>query len=630
MVTTEFIHMSRAFRSAIDRLRKVWSDRKSPYALLAVITFALYFPVQHFEFVNYDDFFFVKGNQQVLSGLSIRSVRYAFTQMLGFYHPITWLSLTLDAHIFGANSAAFHLTNLWIHVANVLLVFAFLTKLLRSKLLAFGVALIFALHPANIESVAWISERKGLLSASFFLLGIIDYMKFIAGEPKVKIWRFLLFFVLSLLSKPTYLLAIPALIFALFYLQRRSQCSAIEQTPYGVDKPSVRIPAGRTIVVVGIVAISFSVVIGALTIQAEKNMGTLKSLNEYSQYDRIAVSIMCFAASIRNILFPESISPISLWKFPPTWIVFVASVLLVLSTFQILRRFRQWPLPAVAWLWLTSMILPISGIIKHGSQLTAHRYLYLPIVAILIVLTAPFAGAIETNKYARRMFAALLVAGASICFVSSWINLPNWQDSTTLWTSAIAHTEDNWVAENNLGVIALQKRDLLSAENHFKSALAARPGYFEAISNLGEVYALQERWRKSLLMFRLAEALEPKDGSIQTFLGLVSQKLGNTNGAIYYYDKAIAFDPDNMEALDEYAELLNRLNSTKQDLLRAFKMEEHCHQLFLDMNQGREADYRTMALLAQTKNLLAQIDRVAFFSDPVAGSNGHPLRNAPQ
>lgn len=559
---------------------------------LILAALALYAPVIKYGFVNYDDPFFVKDNPYVSSGLSPVSIRFAVSSFLGFYHPVTWLSLILDQHLFGHNASAFHLTNIWLHALNAVLVFKLAWRISSHKYWAFGTALLFVVHPANVESVAWISERKGLLSAFFFLAALTSYQTWLERGCKPYLLLGMAAYVLSLLSKPNHLVMFPVLLTALYFWNRR-QANRTSPPPSAPGQ-------GKAVALATVCAVALSTIAGLLTIGAERKLGALRSFSDYSLEERIAMVPVFYVKSLSNSLLPSPISPVDLWRFPGVLPVLGASVVLTILTVLFVRLWRRRPFLILAWTWFVCILLPMSGIFKHADQLTAHRYLYMPIVGVMGCILWLLIRLVRNSpslKYAVIVSVGLWVVAYS-AYARSIMGI--WRDSTSLWTYALAHTDGNFVAANNLAVCYIEAGQVTSAQRLLRSALACHPDYYEAYYNLGITLAGQEKHRQALVMFGRAERLEPKNCELQALIARVYTKLGNLTEATNRYEKALSYDARAVAVIRDYARMLAEHCSAPAQLERSLELDEAERVLVRRMNQGRETDYSSLLRSAAT------------------------------
>lgn len=583
----------------------ILNSRRFPYVFLAAVVLLLYWPATRFQFVNYDDPFFVTGNYHVLTGLSRDSIAYAFTTLMGFYHPITWLSLMLDSYLFGHAPTAFHVTNIWLHVANCLLVFRLMWRMLGSKWVAFAIAVLFAVHPANVESVAWVSERKGLLATLFFLLSALSYLRYFESR-RCRFAVFALFlYLLSLLSKPTYMVAFPAILFAFNWLGINQTHANGGLAGRGIfaDTAVKDAPLGLRYGF-PIVAAILATAAGYITIVAERNMGTLEPITHYSIYDRMVTVPMFYMISLGEVVAPQPISPVHLWSLPGWASLIAAASFLVLLTLFFIKLRHRMPQLLFGWIWFVTMLFPVCGIFKIGDEITDHRYLYLPMVGVFVILSG-LAERFTRSAAAQKVAIYATSACAIVCFLYSFAILPIWRDSGSLWTFALRHPNGNWLAANNLAAFYLNANNTDGAEGWLKYAFVLNPQSVPALSNVGQLYALRGQYRKALVMFSEAERIAPLNGDIQSDLGWTLSKLGRDSEALNHYDKSVNLDPANSETLTQYAQLLTAdFSSDRPQLLEALQLERDAEKLNSQLNHGTNFDYGVMITMAKTESCL--------------------------
>ncbi len=597
--------------SALRLVQRFVVENFSAYELLLVVlTFVLYWPVLSHGFTNYDDPFFVTDNPNVRNGLSFTSIKYAFCTLLGFYHPVTWLSLTLDSHLSGGRAVAFHMTNLWLHAINAVLVLRLLSRLVAPSKLAFTIALMFLVHPANVEAVAWVSERKGLLSATFFLFALLCYLRHLdQGRIGDCIWA-LVSFAMSLLSKPNHMVAFPILILVLPMIYHNGSLGRKDGQGYqGLRIPRSFSTSRRAIFWTFGVALVLSATAGALAVLGERNIGVLRSLADYSIADRAAICISFFGRSLRNAVVPSWATPVDLWEFPGAHLVVFEAIALASITFAAIRLRHARPWLLIGWTWFILLLLPMSGVLKHGDQLTAQRYVYLPLVGVMFCLLRPLFSVAQRFSAVRVLTVVLVSFWVAAYALESVFLMRNWSDSQALWRFSLMNTRRNWVAANNLGAEFIRQKHFAEAEACLGDAVAWRPDYEPAVFNLALTSINQGKYRRAHLLLRTAERLQPTASDVHRLLGQVSTQLNDPAAAEAWYEKAISDAPDDPGALKDLAIFLARHGSEPGKLKRALEMEDRARRLIKKRNEGQEVD---AASLVRSARILARLgDTVA-------------------
>ena len=458
---------------------------------LALLTLALYWRAFHYPFITYDDRLYVSENPHVLGGLKWSNIAWAFTAWhTGNWHPLTWLSLMLDAQLFGNNAGGYHLTNVLLHVANSALVFLVLRQLTNSELCSALAAALFAVHPVHVESVAWISERKDVLSALFFLLALGAYGRY-AAEPTARRYAIVtLLFILGLLAK-SMLVTLPFLLLLLDVWPLRRARQIVDLRQFVTEK----LPLFA-------IAAAFS----AITFLAQRSAGSTMPVVVEPLSTRAANALLACERYLTKIFWPYDLTlpypfSSSLDAFELCW----AAVLLLAISFAAIRMARRRGYLLVGWLWFLGMLVPVIGLVQVGPQAMADRYMYLPAIGVFVAITWGIADVTATSpKYIRVGFAS------AVLIVLSWLTsmqLGYWKNSETL----------------------------------FRHTVAVYPGEIVSLRNLTSAYALEHRPRDAVASLELLLTQTPHDASAHLHLGEALQQLGNERRAADEYEAALKF-----------------------------------------------------------------------------------------
>jgi Tfp pilus assembly protein PilF len=535
--------------------------------LLVVVTLALYNPVNQHSFVNYDDDRYVIENSHVRDGLSSATISWAFTSTeQANWHPLTWLSHALDYQLFHLNPAGHHLTSLLIHVTNAVLLFLLLAYATGRAGPSLFVALLFALHPINVESVAWIAERKNVLSTFFFLATIGAYFWYAQKASWQRYLAVAVLFACGLMSKPM-VVTLPFVLLLLDYWP----LGRIDGFPRGVLQVMPRPLPGLIIEKLPLLALSAAGAI--ITMQAQKAGGAMRSTVQFSLGVRLENAVVAYAMYLWKTIWPSRLAP--LYPHPgnslPAWKLATAMLVLTAITVIVLRfRARRYLL--TGWLWFLGTLVPVIGLVQVGDQAMADRYAYVPLIGIFVMLAwgaADFADAHHIGLAPRLVPAALILLALS---VATYRQLGYWSNSFDLWTHALAVTGDNFIAQDNLGgaLLLLGKPD--EAYAHFQAASRINPRDPMSHSNLG-TYLQQQG--------RLAEAVEQYDRAIHltsdpgllaaTYanLGNACRKLGQDAQAQESYDQALRMNPGQFNAYLGLGQLQEKRNQL-EDAIRSY------------------------------------------------------------
>jgi len=447
----------------------VASGRRVPLLLgaaLALLTLAAYLPTFHNGFVNLDDGFYVTGNPRVREGITRASVAWALTaNVANNWHPLTLLSHLLDVQLFGLDPAGHHTTSLLLHLANTLLLFAVLRGMTGTLWRSAAVAALFAVHPAHVESVAWVAERKDVLSALFWILAMAAWTSY-ARRPSLG--RYLLVALmmgLGLMAKPM----VVTLPFSLLLLD---------------VWPLERISLGwKRLVAEKLPLLALSAAASLVTLRYQQT--SLAPLDLVPWSLRLANAAVSYATYLGKLLLPRNLAvfyPIPLAI--PIWQVAGAAALLAALTALAVWKARRAPWLLVGWLWFLGTLVPVIGLVQVGRQAMADRYTYIPSIGLFMAIVWGIAGLARERRMILAVASAAVIA---LLAVGTWTQTGYWRDSVTLYRHALAVTRGNYVAHVGLAKALVAKRDWEGAEEQYRAALALRPGLIEARAGLEAV-----------------------------------------------------------------------------------------------------------------------------------------------
>jgi tetratricopeptide (TPR) repeat protein len=501
---------------------------------LVVVTLVVLWPVLRNDFVSYDDGLYVTQNPQVLRGLTPENVRWAWSARIGMWHPLTWLSLQLDAELFGKKPWAFHGTNLLLHTVNVLVLFWALRRTSGDVWRSALVALLFAVHPLNVESVAWVAERKGLLSTFFGFLALLAYSAYVA-RPGIKRYLWVAgLMVLSLLAKPT-MVTLPLLLLLLDYwpLGRFSWGTALRE----------KLPLVALVILFCVVAI-----------EAQQNVGALPSLDMVSLEARLAHLPMAYVSYLGKAIWPTHLAvfyqhPGNEFHLGET--IAAAALLLALSTVVLFRPLRRGYL-VVGWFWFCLTLGPVSGLVQVGLQGMADRYTYVPLVGLFVALAWGIGEVVERWKVARAWVLGLTAGCLVACLVLTYRQVGVWKDTQSLFEHAIAVTPTCDVGHANLALLHWGRGQHREAIEHLLQAHAERPQYASYSHKLGEWLLVVGRIDEGLASY--AQALQAKGKNAtpgeHLELGRTCWRFGRLNEAEKQFQLALTLQPDLVGAVN--------------------------------------------------------------------------------
>lgn len=509
---------------------------------LVLLTLAAFLPALDNGFVDYDDGQYVTANPRVQEGLTLSGVRWALTaEVAGNWHPLTLLSHMLDCQLFGLEPRGHHLTSLLLHLANVVLLFAVLARMTGARWRSALVAALFAVHPTHVESVAWVAERKDVLCALFWLLGMGAYLRYVRRPSVARYLPVAAALALALAAKPM------AVTFPLVLL-------LLDLWPLGrlrLEAGSPGLRTGLALVVEKLPLLAMSLAAGIATLAAQE--ATVSSLARLPFGARLANAAVAGAAYLGKTLVPRELA-----AFYPlrgdlsAWQVAAAAALLAALTAAAVVALRRAPYLTVGWSWFLVTLAPVAGLIQVGAQAMADRYTYLPSIGLFIAL-AWGAAALVAGRHPRppRQHRAAVVVASGLAAVAVVALVPvtraqvaTWADTATLFRHALAVTRDNYLAHINLAY-ALEEAGGAGDEAlaHFRTARAIVPRSVEANAALGTALAARGRPAEALPYLRTAVAVDPKDARVRVDLAAALDDLGDREGAIVELRAAVALDP---------------------------------------------------------------------------------------
>jgi tetratricopeptide (TPR) repeat protein len=512
-----------------------------------VLCTAIYGQVYHHEFLNFDDNEYVTENPHVNVGLSRDNALWAFTSLFtGNWHPVTWLSHMLVVQLFGLKPGAHSLVNVAFHAANSSLLLWVLMRMTGNFWRSWFIAAVFAVHPLHVESVAWISARKDVLSAFFGLLAILFYLGYVR---RPSLGRYSLVFaslVLGLLAKPV-LVTWPFVFLLLDYwpLQR-----------LGPGRPS----GGRRSlstssssifarVLEKLPLLGASLVFSGLALFSQRSTGAIVDFGRLPIGDRAGSALVAYCRYLLKTVWPSNLT-----VFNPhpnrglgITLILAAGLLLLVVTVFVLRPKAQRFL-IVGWLWYLGTLVPMIGFVQVGGQFIADRYMYLPIFGLLLAATWGFAPLLRKRPHQHLAVFSLVVVVGALAF-ASYRQVGFWKDSITLFSRNLEIAKDNYIGHYNLGNAYFQKGRHQRAIDHYQEAARIAPRFSRAYSALGYTYAVEKRYQEALIALERAVELNERDLLSLTTLGFVLVAAGSYDRATAVYERALVLDPAHLDAL---------------------------------------------------------------------------------
>jgi Flp pilus assembly protein TadD len=507
---------------------------------LAVVLFltaailAFYGQTVRHEFVYYDDDRYVYENPHVRKGLSLENAAWAFTTMwAGNWHPLTWLSHMLDCELFGLHAGYHHLVNVFLHIFNSLLLYLVLKGLTGAVWRSGMVAALFALHPLHAESVAWVSERKDVLSTLFFLLTLWAYGRYAKLPSLARYVPVFVFLALGLAAKPM-LVTVPFVLLLLDYWPLgRLRFPGTTAMRLVAEKVPLFLLAGLSC---------------RVTFVAQQRAGAMTWL-EVPFLVRLANALVSYAAYIGKTLWPSGLAVFYPYPgaIPATRWAGAALVLAGTSLLVWMGR-RQWPHLVVGWLWYLGTLVPVIGLIQVGKQSMADRYTYIPLIGLFLLAVWIAADLAAGRRHGRVALAGLSSVVLLACMTATWAQVPHWRSSETLFEHALRVTRGNAIAHTNLGVVLLSANRTEDAIRHFRETLRIDPQDAQAQGNLGAALMRQGKTEEALRHCREALRLNPRSAMSHLNLGAILAQAGRENEAVTHFRLAVQLSPESAEA----------------------------------------------------------------------------------
>ncbi|MBA4366420.1 MAG: hypothetical protein C0403_02145 [Desulfobacterium sp.] len=534
--------------------------------ILVFVTLGVFWQVSEFSFVNFDDPLYVQDNLHVKEGLTLKNIKWAFTDATGitnFWAPLTWLSIIIDYELYGMNAGGYHVTNLIIHIANCLLVLLVFYKMTGALWESAFIAAMFALHPLHVESIAWVTERKDVLSTFFWLLTMWAYA-FYVESPNIKHYLLtLLFFLMGLMSKPM-LVTLPFAMLLLDYwpLNRIQESSK----PFGLLHNLARLIPEKIFFFIIIIIISIAAYI------TQDKGDALPSITQISFLLRFENIIVSYINYLWKTIWPFNLSVTYLYpKFIPAWKVAISLGLIAIISFLTIyyMKTRRWLI--VGWFWYIGTLVPVIGIVVIADQAMADRYTYVPHLGIFIILTWGIPLLLNQLKYKKVILAVTSLCYLLLLAITTTNQLRYWKNSKELFQHVIAVDEDNYLAYNNLGLAIQNEGNLLQAIELFQKSIEIAPQYHSAYNNLGVAIESLGKAEQAKTLYRLAIKLEPDFKAPYVNLAFILLHTGDPEESIKYGMEAIQIDPKFTEAYIIVGDSHQQLGNLKKSIRMYYK-----------------------------------------------------------
>lgn len=534
-------------------MRKAPGHRQLLLAILLALLVVAYLPlrqVQRNDFVNFDDYRYVLDNKEVRNGITLSGILWAFSNLeAGFWHPVTWLSHMLDVELFGLNAAGHHLTSLLLHFANCFLLFLFLVRTTNAIWRSALVAAFFAVHPLHVESVAWVSQRKDLLSTLFWNLALLAYAGYALDPSRRKFSLTLVFFCLGLMAK-SMVVTLPLILLLIDYwpLGRMKGKEFSSLNPLFWEK---------------VPFLALSVISTLITYHAEGTIGALPGLGSHLVDMRVYNAIVSYVTYPVKMIFPAGLSVIYLHPGSfPLWKVAAGLGFILFVSYFAFHQFRGRPYLMVGWLWYLITLLPVIGLVPIGSHAYADRYTYVPLTGLFVMIVWGIPATLSrTNR--GRLSLGLPVAAALISL--GWMTanqVSYWKNSITLFGRAVQANPDNYLAHNNLGFTLAQRGRFEEAAEHYQTAIHLNPTYLDGLFHLANTLEILGRREEAIFYYGKVLDLNPGLARPHRHLGRLLLQSGRREEALVHLSAAARFDPSDKETHDSAESLREKVEGS--------------------------------------------------------------------
>jgi tetratricopeptide (TPR) repeat protein len=512
------------------------------YLLLLALVICVFRSVTRNGFINLDDPWYVYENIHVQRGLTWESIRWAFTTLEGgFWHPLTWLSLMADSQLHGLTPGGYHLTSLLLHATSTLVLFAALRLLTGATWRSAVVAALFAVHPLHVEPVAWVADRKDVLSGLFWMFSLYLYASYAkkaeSRSPNTGVFYALtiLSFIAALMSKAT-VMAFPFILLLLdvWPLGR-----------IGFGARAVGKPNPRRVLWEKAPFLVAGALVGLVSLHGQGTIGAVHDVTRLPIGDRLANAVLSVAHYVRQTFWPVDLAVY--YPYPAVfraWPVVAATLACLIVTALALWASRRRPYLGLGWLWMLVALLPAIGLVQVGGASHGDRFMYLPSIGLLLLITWGVHDLLRTRRHSAALLGALALGGLAFCATLTSRQLGYWRNSESLYRRAIAVTGDSPLIQMNLGTALAAQGRQAEAIDHLREAVRLVPDYTDALSDLGAALGSSGQFDEAINVLSKAVRLAPDFAVARCNLGDALSLKGRFEEAITQYQEALRLKPD--------------------------------------------------------------------------------------
>ena len=589
---------------------------------LALIVWLVFGQTLRHEFVNYDDQNYVYQNTEITSGLTVAGIAWAFTHVHAQnWHPLTTISHMLDYQLYGLKAGGHHFTNVLLHSIAVMLLFLLLRQMTGALWRSAFVAAVFAIHPLRVESVAWVAERKDVLSAVFFMLTLIAYVCYVRKPSLSRYTTVAFLFVLGLMSKPM-LVTVPLVLLLLDYwpLHRFAASTSVKSKAKplrGWDRQSI---SGR-LVLEKIPLLALSAVSASVTFLAQTQ--AIGRTGELPLLWRVNNAFVTCITYVWQMIWPLKLAVF--YPHPenglPHWEIILSVALLAAITASAFALRKKHPYMITGWLWYLVMLAPVIGLVQVGWQGHADRYTYLPQIGLYLLVSLAITELAVSLRIRRQVLAIVATIVIAALSWRAWIQTSYWRDSETLWRHALAVTSNNDVADNNLGIVLLGRGQVDEAISRFQMALNIRLENAPAHDNLAKAFLQKGRVAEAMAHYHKLLEIQPDNLETRNILGTVLFQQGRVQEAIDQWQDTLSIQPDNGNAKSNLAWVFATYpEKSVRDGAKAVQLAEQALQLSGGKNP---VIFRTLAAAYAERGRFSEAVEAAQRGLELASSQGN-------
>ena len=524
--------------------------------LLTVLSVALYWPLGSYDFIALDDNLYVVENVNLQRGFSVENLAWAMTTFhTTNWHPLTWISYMIDYELFNLNPAGYHIHNMILHIFNTLLLFLLMRQLTGKFWRSAIVAALFAVHPMNIESVVWIAERKNLLSTLFMIMATMAYVRYVRCRERRSYFLMLVCFILGLMAKPL-LVMLPFVFLLLDYWPLQRVALTGPDKSKDILERSVRRKFLSRLIMEKVPLFLLALLSAGMTVLAASSGGALKAISDFPISGRIENAIISYVTYLYKMAWPTDLA--IFYPYPatrPLWKIELSILFLISVTAFVFITGRKHRYLITGWLWYGITLLPVIGLIQVGFQSMANRYVYVPMIGILMVIVWGVPDLLKSFSGRRYLPVVAILVVVVFAFTTKAF-LPKWKNSVAVFQHALNITKDNHIAEAGMGGVFLGQGNLRKAKSHYQEALRIKPDYAAAHNNLGMILALEGKVDDAEAQYHMAINDDPVFEKAYNNLGVLLAIKGEMADAKAYFQRALELNPRYAEAKGNLDSLL--------------------------------------------------------------------------